>query len=64
MAGRAVQVRARIDESFTLVYDAIVSRNGAQTALPTAVGAGTVAEVAVAAPVEEPEETPGFEADT
>ncbi|WP_111511995.1 polyketide synthase Pks13 [Mycobacterium kyogaense] len=61
--GASVQVHARIDESFTLVYDAIVSRNGAQTALPTAVGAGTVAEVAVAAPVEEPEETPGFEAD-
>ena len=45
--GASVQVHARIDESFTLVYDAIVSRGGAATALPTAVGAGTaVAETA------------------
>ncbi|KRE26959.1 polyketide synthase [Mycobacterium sp. Soil538] len=42
--GAAVQVHARIDQSFTLVYDAIVSRGGAQTALPTAVGVGTVAD--------------------
>ncbi|KGI70278.1 polyketide synthase Pks13 [Mycolicibacterium rufum] len=55
--GAAVQVHARIDESFTLVYDAIVSRGGAQTALPTAVGAGTVAEIAsVATPEPEPED--------
>ncbi|PRC44194.1 polyketide synthase, partial [Mycobacterium sp. ITM-2017-0098] len=40
--GASVQVHARIDESFTLVYDAIVSRNGAAATLPTAVGAGTV----------------------
>lgn len=39
--GASVQVHARIDESFTLVYDAIVSRNGAAAALPAAVGAGT-----------------------
>ncbi|RZT24980.1 polyketide synthase 13 [Mycobacterium sp. BK558] len=55
--GAAVQVHARIDESFTLVYDAIVSRGGAQTVLPTAVGAGTVAEIAsVATPEPEPED--------
>jgi polyketide synthase 13 len=42
--GASVQVHARIDESFTLVYDAVVSRDGAMGALPTAVGAGTVAE--------------------
>jgi len=49
--GAAVQVHARIDESFTLVYDALVSRAGAASVLPTAVGAGaaiasTVTEVA------------------
>ncbi|MGE2737790.1 polyketide synthase Pks13 [Mycolicibacterium vaccae] len=55
--GASVQVHARIDESFTLVYDAIVTRGGAQTALPTAVGAGTVAEIASAAtPEPEPED--------
>ena len=44
--GAAVQVHARIDESFTLVYDAIVSRGGAGTSgLPAAVATG----VAVAA---------------
>ncbi|ORV08420.1 polyketide synthase Pks13 [Mycobacterium celatum] len=45
--GAAVQVHARIDESFTLVYDALVSRGGQAAVLPTAVGAGA----AVAAPV-------------
>jgi polyketide synthase 13 len=45
--GATVQVHARIDESFTLVYDAIVSRGGAATALPTAVATGA----AVAQPV-------------
>jgi polyketide synthase 13 len=55
--GATVQVHARIDESFTLVYDAIVTRGGAATALPTAVGAGTVAEQVASAHVEdEPEE--------
>ncbi|GAB7067690.1 type I polyketide synthase [Mycobacterium hodleri] len=56
--GATVQVHARIDESFTLVYDAIVTRAGQATALPTAVGAGAaISEVAVAQPVaiEEPE---------
>jgi polyketide synthase 13 len=50
--GASVQVHARIDESFTLVYDAIVTRGGAATALPTAVGAGAaVAQEVTAAPV-------------
>lgn len=40
--GATVQVHARIDESFTLVYDAVVSRDGHAAALPTAVGAGRV----------------------
>jgi polyketide synthase 13 len=38
--GASVQVHARIDESFTLVYDALVTRAGSQSVLPTAVGAG------------------------
>ena len=51
--GATVQVHARIDESFTLVYDAVVSRSGAATALPTAVatGAAVAAPAAQAAPV-------------
>jgi polyketide synthase 13 len=57
--GATVQVHARIDESFTLVYDAIVSRGGAATALPTAVATGAaVAEpvsAQIAPVVEEPE---------
>jgi polyketide synthase 13 len=44
--GATVQVHARIDESFTLVYDAVVARGGQAAPLPAAVGAG----VAVAAP--------------
>jgi polyketide synthase 13 len=58
--GAAVQVHARIDESFTLVYDALVSRAGQISVLPTAVGAGaavaptvTAAPTEVAAPAEE-----------
>ena len=43
--GASVQVHARIDESFTLVYDAVVSRSGTTAALPAAVATG----VAVAA---------------
>lgn len=51
--GAAVQVHARIEESFTLVYDALVSRTGqASGALPTAVGAAAL--VAVEAPVAAP----------
>ncbi|WP_448419750.1 polyketide synthase Pks13 [Mycolicibacter minnesotensis] len=47
--GAAVQVHARIDESFTLVYDALVSRGGTAGVLPVAVGAGTVTSGTVAA---------------
>jgi polyketide synthase 13 len=40
--GASIQVHARIDESFTLVYDALVTRAGqAVGTLPAAVGAGT-----------------------
>ncbi len=38
--GASVQVHARIDESFTLVYDALVVRGGSEAILPAAVGAG------------------------
>ena len=49
--GASVQVHARIDESFTLVYDAVVSRDGAAAALPTAVATGVaVAEQVVGRP--------------
>ncbi|EFG77398.1 Beta-ketoacyl synthase, N-terminal domain protein [Mycobacterium parascrofulaceum ATCC BAA-614] len=45
--GASVQVHARIDESFTLVYDALVTRAGeGVVALPSAVGAAA----AIAAP--------------
>nr|WP_241566475.1 polyketide synthase Pks13 [Mycolicibacterium elephantis] len=55
--GASVQVHARIDESFTLVYDAVVSRDGAVGALPVAVATGAaVAQQVSAAPAEEPEE--------
>lgn len=39
--GASVQVHARIEESFTLVYDALVARGGSEAVLPVAVGAGT-----------------------
>ena len=59
--GAAVQIHARIDESFTLVYDALVSRAGQASVLPTAVGTGaaiapttTAAQPAAAALVAEP----------
>ncbi len=53
--GAAVQIHARIDESFTLVYDALVSRAGQSSALPTAVGAGgaIAAPAAVAGPADQ-----------
>jgi polyketide synthase 13 len=53
--GASVQVHARIDESFTLVYDAIVSRSGAATNLPAAVATGVAvsAPTTVAEPTEE-----------
>src|SRR5271166_2825668 len=41
--GASVQVHARIDESFTLVYDAIVARGGETAALPAAVATGVAA---------------------
>jgi polyketide synthase 13 len=46
--GASVQIHARIDESFTLVYDALVSRAGQASVLPTAVGAGAAITSAVA----------------
>ena len=49
--GASVQVHARIDESFTLVYDALVTRGGTESVLPAAVGAGTAIAVSAAAPV-------------
>src|SRR6201995_4336777 len=59
--GAAVQIHARIDESFTLVYDALVSRAGPASVLRAAVGAGaaiapptTAVQPAAAAPVAEP----------
>ncbi|HZC09928.1 MAG TPA: polyketide synthase Pks13 [Mycobacterium sp.] len=49
--GAAVQIHARIDESFTLVYDALVSRAGQAAVVPTAVGAGAaIASTVTAAP--------------
>jgi polyketide synthase 13 len=61
--GASIQVHARIDESFTLLYDALVSRAGQGSVLPAAVGAGTgiapsaaavvQTEAPVAAPVED-----------
>ncbi|MDP7732992.1 polyketide synthase Pks13 [Mycobacterium sp. TY813] len=57
--GASVQVHARIDESFTLVYDALVARAGQSVVvLPTAVGAGAAiagpTAAAAAAAVEAP----------
>src|SRR4051812_46212703 len=54
--GATVQVHARIDESFTLVYEAIVTRAGHSITLPTAVGAAAAVTEPVsttASPVEE-----------
>ena len=47
--GASVQVHARIEESFTLVYDALMTRAGSQLGLPTAVGVGTAIATTVAA---------------
>jgi polyketide synthase 13 len=56
--GASIQVHARIDESFTLVYDALVTRAGhAAVTLPAAVGAG--ASVAPATMVAGTETAPG-----
>ena len=48
-----LQVHARIDESFTLVYDAVVTRGGTAVSLPTAVATGAVVaeQVPTATPV-------------
>ena len=56
--GASVQVHARIDESFTLVYDAIVSRDGQVAALPSAIATGVAVTEATAevAPAEQPGE--------
>lgn len=63
--GASVQVHARIDESFTLVYDALVTRGGGgAVALPAAVGAGaavTAASNGSVAAAEEPAEEPEAE---
>ncbi|WP_454561449.1 polyketide synthase Pks13 [Mycobacterium haemophilum] len=56
--GASVQVHARIDESFTLVYDALVARAGQESVLPAAVGAGTaMAATPTVAPEAPPTET-------
>ncbi|OBJ04934.1 polyketide synthase [Mycobacterium alsense] len=60
--GASVQVHARIDESFTLVYDALVTRGDSESVLPAAVGAGAAIAAAPAngavaeAPADGPEE--------
>ncbi|MBB3601297.1 polyketide synthase 13 [Mycolicibacterium sp. BK556] len=55
--GASVQVHARIDESFTLVYDAVVTRGGAVSALPSAVATGVaVTTAAVETPADEPDD--------
>jgi polyketide synthase 13 len=62
--GASVQVHARIDESFTLVYDAVVTRSGQTSALPAAVAVGTAtAEPAAVAQAAAPvvEEQPDAE---
>jgi polyketide synthase 13 len=51
--GASVQVHARIDESFTLVYDAVVTRSGAVSALPSAVATGVAVTTTAVAAVEE-----------
>jgi len=48
--GGTVQVHARMGESFTLVYDAVISRGGAGGALPVAMG-GAALPAAVGASV-------------
>ncbi|MCB0929354.1 MAG: acyltransferase domain-containing protein [Mycobacterium sp.] len=46
--GATVQVHSRIGESFTLVYDAVVTRGGAAAALPVATGGVAVESLPVA----------------
>ncbi|WP_322789306.1 polyketide synthase Pks13 [Mycolicibacterium sarraceniae] len=52
--GASVQVHARIEESFTLVYDAVVTRGGAASALPSAVAVAVTAPAVEA--VDEPDD--------
>ncbi len=59
--GASVQVHARIDESFTLVYDAIVSRSGEASALPAALAVGTATATTEVAPALVEEEQPDAE---
>ena len=54
--GASVQVHARIDESFTLVYDAVVTRSGQASVLPSAVAVGTATATTEVAPVVEEEQ--------
>jgi polyketide synthase 13 len=58
--GASVQVHARVDESFTLVYDALVGWGGSEAVLPAAVGAGTAIAAAsvVGAPTQDPSQAP------
>jgi polyketide synthase 13 len=51
--GASVQVHARIDESFTLVYDAIATRGGAASALPAAVATGIAVSTPALATVDD-----------
>jgi len=54
--GATVQVHARVDESFTLVYDAVLTRAGQSASLPSAGAAGAVVGTELApTPVVEPE---------
>lgn len=48
--GASVQVHARIEESFTLVYDAVVARGGQGGALPVASAVGVATTELTAAP--------------
>ena len=56
--GAGIQVHARIDESFTLVYDAIVSRDGQAGALPAAIATGVAVAEAPRVIAEEDEAAP------
>jgi polyketide synthase 13 len=49
--GAAVSVHARIDESFTLAYDAIVTRSGQAGSLPAAVATGAAIAAATNAEI-------------
>jgi polyketide synthase 13 len=64
--GAVVQVHARMGESFTLVYDAVVSRvsrAGEASALPTAVGVGTAVAATAAPPAEAEHPSEGGDTD-